>query len=209
MKIYNLFIHKLWKPYLDTFSGLSKEVWWLALITLINRAGTMVIPFLSIYLTEELHFDFKDVGSIKSLDFYKYNADYVVSATLKRTPDSEYFDMKTTTDRVTKSRVYGVITFNLKGKTYQLNVYRDKELITTEGFENYLFLPFLDDTNGESTYGAGRYIDLKIPEGNTLTVDFNSAYNPYCAYDEKYSCPIVPNYLATTIEAGVKKYNKY
>lgn len=152
-----------------------------------------------------------DIKSFKSLDFYKYNADYVVSATLKRTPDSEYFDMKTTTDRLTKSRVYGVITFNLKGKTYQLNVYRDKELITTEGFENYLFLPFLDDTNGETTYGAGRYIDLKIPEGNTLTVDFNSAYNPYCAYDEKYSCPIVPNenYLATTIEAGVKKYNKY
>lgn len=152
-----------------------------------------------------------DIESFKSLDFYKYDADYVVSATLKRTPDSEYFDMKTTTDRLTKSRVYGVITFNLKGKTYQLNVYRDKELITTEGFENYLFLPFLDDTNGESTYGAGRYIDLKIPEGNTLTVDFNSAYNPYCAYDEKYSCPIVPNenYLATTIEAGVKKYNKY
>ncbi|MBQ0769783.1 MAG: DUF1684 domain-containing protein [Bizionia sp.] len=152
-----------------------------------------------------------DIKSFKSLDFYKYDPDYVVSAALERTPDSKYFDMKTTTDRLTKSRVYGVITFNLKGKTYQLNVYRDKELITTEGFENYLFLPFLDDTNGESTYGAGRYIDLKIPEGNTLTVDFNSAYNPYCAYDEKYSCPIVPNenYLATTIEAGVKKYNKY
>lgn len=66
MKIYNLIIHKLWRPYLDTFSGLSKEVWWLALITLVNRAGTMVIPFLSIYLTEELHFDFKDVGSILS-----------------------------------------------------------------------------------------------------------------------------------------------
>ncbi|TYB80295.1 MFS transporter [Bizionia saleffrena] len=66
MKIYNLIVHKIWNPYLDTFNGLSKEVWWLALITLVNRAGTMVIPFLSIYLTEELHFSFKDVGSILS-----------------------------------------------------------------------------------------------------------------------------------------------
>ncbi|MDX1271293.1 DUF1684 domain-containing protein [Bizionia paragorgiae] len=153
----------------------------------------------------------KDRKSFKSLDFFKYNDEYVVTATLKRTPESQYFDMKTTTDRLTKSRVYGVLTFQLKGKTFKLNVYQDKDLLTTEGFENYLFLPFLDHTNGETTYGAGRYIDLEIPEGDTITIDFNSAYNPYCAYDEKYSCPIVPNenYLATEIEAGVKKFNNY
>ena len=152
----------------------------------------------------------KDLKDFVRLDFFKFDENYVVSAALLRTPDSEFFNMKTSTDRVTKSRVYGVVTFSLKGKTYQLNAYQDKALITTEGFENYLLLPFLDDTNGETTYGAGRYLDLEIPEGNTLTIDFNSAYNPYCAYNEMYSCPIVPgvNYLNTTVNAGVKKYKK-
>ena len=58
--------------------------------------------------------------------------------------------------------------------------------MTKKGFEDYLFLPFLDDTNGDTTYGGGRYIDLRIPEGNTIEIDFNKAYNPYCAYNEKF-----------------------
>jgi uncharacterized protein (DUF1684 family) len=72
-----------------------------------------------------------------------------------------------------------------------------------------LFLPFLDNTNGDTTYGGGRYIDLRIPEGDTIEIDFNKAYNPYCAYNSRYSCPIVPreNYLDTNIEAGVKKFH--
>ena len=74
-----------------------------------------------------------------------------------------------------------------------------------------MFLPFSDETNGIESYGGGRYIDLRIPEGNTLIIDFNSAYNPYCAYNDKYSCPIVPreNYLRTRIEAGVKKFKDH
>ena len=79
-----------------------------------------------------------------------------------------------------------------------------------DGFKDYLFLPFMDDTNGEQTYAGGRYIDLRIPEGNTLKIDFNKAYNPYCAYNEKYSCPIVPreNYLDVAVKAGVKVFKK-
>jgi uncharacterized protein (DUF1684 family) len=77
-----------------------------------------------------------------------------------------------------------------------------------EGMEDYLFLPFLDETNGFETYGGGRYLDLRIPVGDTIEIDFNTAYNPFCAYNEKYSCPIVPreNYLQTRIEAGVKAF---
>ena len=80
-----------------------------------------------------------------------------------------------------------------------------------EGFEDHLFLPFLDNTNGTTSYGAGRYIDLTIPEGDTIEIDFNTAYNPYCAYNEKYSCPIVPgeNYIDADIEAGVKVFAKH
>ena len=74
-----------------------------------------------------------------------------------------------------------------------------------------MFLPFLDNTNGEETYGGGRYIDLQFPEGGELVIDFNKAYNPLCAYNEKYSCPIVPleNYLELKVEAGVKAFEKH
>lgn len=118
--------------------------------------------------------------------------------------------MKTTTSRVSEERVFGVLTFELKGKQFELNVYQGKEMMTTKGYEDYLFLPFLDDTNGDTTYGGGRYIDLRIPEGDSIEIDFNTAYNPYCVYNAKYSCPIVPrqNYVAIKVEAGVKAFKK-
>ena len=153
----------------------------------------------------------KDLKNFKGLEFFKFDSAYVVTATLKRTPDSEWFKMKTTTARVSEERVFGVLTFILKDKTYQLNVYQGKDLMQKEGYEDYLFLPFLDDTNGDESYGGGRYIDMRIPDGDIVTIDFNSAYNPYCAYNEKYSCPIVPreNYLETEVRAGVKAFKKH
>lgn len=152
----------------------------------------------------------KDLKKFKGLEFFKFDSTYVVNATLKRTPDTPFFKMKTTTDRVSEEREYGILSFEIRGESFELKVYQGKELMTTEGYEDYLFLPFLDETNGESTYGGGRYIDLRIPEGNIITVDFNTAYNPLCAYNEKYSCPIVPrqNYLRTKVEAGVKAFKK-
>ncbi|MBP7982432.1 MAG: DUF1684 domain-containing protein, partial [Kaistella sp.] len=74
------------------------------------------------------------------------------------------------------------------------------------GYEDYLFLPFRDETNGKETYGGGKYIDLRIPDGNEIVIDFNQSYQPYCAYNAyDYSCPIVPeeNFLPLRIEAGV------
>ncbi len=152
----------------------------------------------------------KDRKTFRTLDFYKFDAAFVVTATLERTPDSEWFKMKTTTDRVSKERVYGVLTFQLNGNTYRLDIYQGQDLMQKKGFEDYLFLPFIDNTNGDTTYGGGRYIDLRIPEGDTLTLDFNQAYNPFCAYNEKFSCPIVPrnNYVDESIEAGVKAFVK-
>jgi len=152
----------------------------------------------------------KDRKIFEGLDFFKFDSVYVVKATLKRTPDSQWFNMKTTTDRVSPERVFGVLTFDLKGGTYELNVYQGKDIMKREGFEDYLFLPFLDNTNGDGSYGGGRYIDLRIPDGDIMNIDFNTAYNPYCAYNDKYSCPIVPrkNYVATEIKAGVKVFQK-
>jgi hypothetical protein len=153
----------------------------------------------------------KDRKNFKGLEFFKVDSSFVVRAKFVRTPDETPFEMKTTTDRLPVYVKYGVITFNLKGNEHQLNVYQNQDANKKEGFEDYLFLPFLDDTNGEESYGGGRYIDLKIPEGDELVIDFNKAYNPYCAYNEKYSCPIVPreNYLALKVEAGVKVFKKH
>lgn len=152
----------------------------------------------------------KGLKNFKGLDFFKFDSAYVVEAELKLTPESKPFKMKTTTDRTPIYRVYAVAIFKLNGETHQLNVYENLGLKNKEGYEDYLFIPFLDDTNGESTYGGGRYLEGRIPEGDTLIIDFNKAYNPYCAYSDRYSCPIVPriNYVKTAVEAGVKAYVK-
>lgn len=153
----------------------------------------------------------EDRAHFKSLYFFKIDLKYRVKATLKRTPETSFLKMKTTTSRLSEERIYGVVTFQLNGKTHQLNVYQGKQLMNTNGYEDYLFLPFFDKTNSETTYGGGRYIDLRIPEGDTIIIDFNKAYNPYCSYNERYSCPIVPNdnYVSVAVKAGVKAYNKH
>lgn len=153
----------------------------------------------------------KDRKNFKGLDFFKFDSTYVVTATLTRTPDEKPFQMKTTTERMPIYVKYGVISFELKGKSHQLNIYQNLDLMTQDGYEDYLFLPFLDLTNGDITYGGGRYVEGRIPNDDKLVIDFNSAYNPYCAYNEKYSCPIVPreNYLDIKVEAGVKAFAKH
>ncbi|WAC01828.1 DUF1684 domain-containing protein [Lacinutrix neustonica] len=153
----------------------------------------------------------KDLKDFEGLDFFKFDATLVVRAKLERTPNTKYFKMKTTTSRVSLERIYGVLTFDIKDVNYKLNVYQGKELTKQEEYKDYLFLPFLDDSNGDGSYAGGRYIDLTIPKGDSIIIDFNTAYNPYCAYNEKYSCPIVPrdNYLATRVEAGVKAFKKH
>lgn len=153
----------------------------------------------------------KDRKDFKGLEFFKFDSIYIVKAVLKLTPESEWFNMKTTTERLSKERVFGQLTFEINDESFNLNVYQGEENMQTEGLEDYLFLPFLDDTNGEESYGGGRYIDLRIPESDSITIDFNKAYNPLCVYNEKFSCPIVPrvNYLPIEIKAGVKMYAKH
>ncbi|MDT0557120.1 DUF1684 domain-containing protein [Ichthyenterobacterium sp. W332] len=152
----------------------------------------------------------KGLKKFKGLDFFSFDSSYVVTAKLKLTPDSKPFKMKTTTDRRPLYRIFGIATFELNGKTHQLNVYQNLGLLNKKGYEDYLSIPFYDDTNGETTYGGGRYVEARIPEGDHLVINFNQAYNPYCAYSDRYSCTLVPrvNYLETAVEAGVKAYKK-
>lgn len=148
--------------------------------------------------------------NFEGLDFFEPDTSYIVDARFVRTPKAVPFMMPTNTNRATEEVVYGIAYFNLKGNEYQLEIYQSSEQVKEEAYENYLFLPFLDGTNGNETYTGGRYIDLSIPEGDRITIDFNKAYNPYCAYNKKYSCPIVPkvNMLDVEVWAGVKAFDK-
>lgn len=144
------------------------------------------------------------------LEFYEPDTSFRVMARLDRTPDALPFQMPTSTDEVAAERIYGVLSFKLNGKPYQLEVYQSPELVMEKGYEDYLFLPFSDLTNGNGTYEGGRYIDMRIPKGDSILLDFNKAYNPYCAYNPKYSCPLVPkvNHLDVEIRAGVRAFEK-
>jgi len=155
----------------------------------------------------------EDLKTFKALDFFKIDKNFRVEASFELTPDTPIFEMPTTTERLPLYRKYGIARFTLDGKQIELSLYQSQSLLTSAEYENYLFLPFNDDTNGNLSYGGGRYLDLEIPsEGSTtIIIDFNKAYNPYCAYNGKYSCPIPPpeNTISLEILAGVKAYGKH
>ncbi|MGV6829129.1 MAG: DUF1684 domain-containing protein [Flavobacteriales bacterium] len=155
--------------------------------------------------------DSLDFASFKGLSFYPIDLKYRVKAKFIRTPNEKPFKMKTSTSRLPEYVKYGEAIFEIDNTSFKLNIYRNIDLSKKEEYKDYLFLPFTDLTSGDGSYGGGRYIDLKIPNNDTLIIDFNKAYNPYCAYSHRYSCPIPPaaNDLLVRIEAGVKEYGQH
>ncbi len=156
-------------------------------------------------LTEE------DLKEFKALDFFPIDSTYKVIAKFELDENPTFFEMPTTTNRKPLYKTYGTATFSLAGKELELHIYQNQGLIKKPEYKNHLFIPYTDLTNGNGSYGGGRYIDLEIPEGNNIVIDFNTSYNPYCAYNYKYSCPIPPkeNNLAISIKAGVKNFGKH
>jgi len=151
-------------------------------------------------LTEE------DFDTFTELPFFDIDTAFYVIAKFERAVDAEEFEMKTTTDRKPIYKLFGVASFTIKGETFKLQIFQNQKLITNEEYKNHLFLPFTDLTGGEECYSGGRFIDLQIPDGDEIVIDFNKAYNPLCAYNHKYSCPIPPaeNFLHVRVAAGVK-----
>jgi hypothetical protein len=152
----------------------------------------------------------EDKATFEGLRYFQAKPKYSVKAVLKRFDDPMTFKMKTTTDRLPEYKLYGEAIFKLHGKTFTLEVYQNVELTKKPGYADYLFIPFNDKTNGRTSYSGGRFIDANIPDGDTLIIDFNRAYNPYCAYNHKYSCPIPPenNNLKGKVRAGEKTLHK-
>ena len=156
-------------------------------------------------LTEEGLKDFTE------LDFFTIDSTYKVIAKFELEKNPILFEMPTTTERKPIYKTFGTATFELEGEELKLHIYQNQDLIKKQDYIDHLFIPYTDQTNGSESYGGGRYIDVEIPEGDTVVIDFNRSYNPYCAYNDKYSCPIPPkeNDLSTEIKAGVKAYGKH
>lgn len=152
----------------------------------------------------------KDFENFTGLDFFPIDLQYYITAAFIRTEGEKPFQMATTTEEVKTYEKYGEVHFELHGQAISLNVYQSHKLRETEEYKDYLFLPFRDKTNGEETYGGGRYLELWIPGGDSIVVDFNKAYNPYCVYNVNYSCPLVPkaNWMTVPVYAGVKDFKK-
>jgi len=152
-----------------------------------------------------------DLKDFKELAYYPIDLKFRVTAKFVRTPDEVPFLMPTTTERLPEYVKYGEAHFSIDGKSLKLDLFQSTNHENEEGYEDYLFLPFTDLTSGDGSYGGGRFLDARIPEGKTILLDFNKSYNPYCAYNKNYSCPIPPkeNDLLIRLEAGVKDFGKH
>ena len=153
----------------------------------------------------------KGLKKFKKLDFFPIDDKFKVKAKLIKTSEASSFKFPTSTDRIAFYKKYGEIHFKMNGKKLMLTIFKNE--FPKIGYENHLFLPFLDKTNGFTSYKGGRFIDVlttdELSDGS-IEIDFNKAYNPYCAYSNRYSCPITPreNFLDVEITAGVMDYKK-
>lgn len=141
-------------------------------------------------------------ASFTGLRYFDPDESYVVEATFTPTSTGDTIIMQTSTEELRKAVRAGWFSFTLKGGTHRLAAY------TFAGNEGAsFFVPFTDKTTGRETYSAGRYLDVPKVDGSAYVIDFNEAYNPYCAYSDRFSCPLVPreNNLDVAIRAGEKK----
>ena len=149
----------------------------------------------------------------KFLQFFPIDETYRVVGNFEKAKDSKWFLMETSGHEKKMYRVYGTISFTIHDTTATLNVYQAQNLMSDPKYKDYLVLMFTDKTSGDESYDVGRYLDLTTGDikNNKVVIDFNKAYNPYCAYEkDKYNCPIPPkeNNLPIAILAGEKAYGR-
>lgn len=143
----------------------------------------------------------------RSLSFFPPDEAWKVTARVKKVKKAGTFRMKTTkAHRNPEYQAAYRLDFRKDGRKFRLYAYRNIELTKKPEYADYLFLPFTDESSGNGSYGGGRYIDLRERDirGKQVELDFNYCYNPYCAYNDSYACPIPPqeNHLNTEVKAG-------
>jgi uncharacterized protein (DUF1684 family) len=181
----------------------------LSLLTSISFAQKSYNDSLKVYQQQYI----KDLYKIIKDDtafirFYPANRKMIVEATVTLLPEEKSFKMTTSSGKTKEAQKYALLQFKLNGKPCQLYTYQLLMLKEKAETANELFLPFMDPTCGKESYGGGRYIDLNLTDikNGKITIDFNKAYNPYCAFTTGYNCPIPPreNALNIAIKAGEK-----
>ena len=144
---------------------------------------------------------------IKPRQYFYPDTQYIIRAVFTLDTSSPVFRMPTNTDRKPRFRIYGYLDFRVKDTACRLTAYQYME---DPEDNDFLFIPFGDKTNDYTTYGGGRYLDIPMPTSDTVVLDFNKAYNPYCSYSDRWSCTLVPpvNMLDVSIPAGEKIYRE-
>ncbi len=139
--------------------------------------------------------------SFQGLNYFPENEDLRLEVTVEPFQNPEHIQMQTSTGGVQDYVRYGRFRFQAEGQEVELTIYK-----ADYGY----FLPFVDSLAGKETYPAGRYLEPEDLLNNRFYVDFNQAYNPYCAYNEMWSCPITPaeNRLKVPIRAGEKLFHE-
>ncbi len=144
------------------------------------------------------------LSSYNGLTYFEPDPEYRVQAIINRIEIKEQLIIPTSDSQKQRYEKFAYADFRLKGERHRLL------LLKPIGFgpSEVIFTAFADATSGESTYGGGRYLDLKFKNARQITIDFNLAYNPFCAYNATFSCPLPPkeNILPIAIEAGEKDY---
>jgi uncharacterized protein (DUF1684 family) len=148
----------------------------------------------------------EDKKRFTSLSYFPVNRDYLFELPIHEYKDRKALKIQDTAGNVREFLRWGEFKFRIANVECSLQAYKSNP------DEDNLFIPFKDITSGKETYGAGRYLDLdfmrdRTPDGN-WQLDFNKAYNPWCAYSSNYACPYVPpeNWLKVPILAGEQKY---
>ncbi|MDQ1139386.1 DUF1684 domain-containing protein [Pedobacter agri] len=149
-------------------------------------------------------------ADLNNIHFFDADSTYKVIADVEILKNEKIFKMPTYDGTSKEFFRFAKIKFILNSKETVMTLYKNVALAGNPAFKNLLFLPFTDETNNKETYGGGRYIDLSSTDilNNKVEIDFNKAYNPYCAYSDGYRCPVPPeeNDLQLEIKAGEKLY---
>ncbi len=135
------------------------------------------------------------------LDYYEENPDLELEVQVEKFSEQEPVTIQTSTGQTQTYTRYGKFKFNVDDEEAELTLFAG---------DNGFFLPFADSLAGKETYPAGRYLEPEPLPGDRFLVDFNLAYNPYCAYNEMWSCPLTPpeNRLKVPIRAGEKQFRQ-
>ncbi|MFN6947301.1 MAG: DUF1684 domain-containing protein [Cytophagaceae bacterium] len=160
------------------------------------------------YFKHDENSPIEDRENFAGLNYFSPNPDYKIMAKLNLIKDSTEISLARTDGKEEKFIRYAQASFYLNDSLHTVTIMkRTNNRVDT----NLRFLPFYDKTNGITTYDNGRYLDLQFINDEEIEIDFNLAYNPYCVYNYRYSCPFPPreNYISSEVLAGEKKYNTY